>query len=463
MAAPGWLKITPLIATLSLVFPQVRQVVGVSVLNDYEPLLHGIRLYLVYGATGLFLLGPMKIALPPRSWRDVQWFVGISLFAALIATLAGEGMHIAAGNMTLGEAAELLQPWWLGDSLGILMVTPIMVPVLSAMFSERMTDWNWPSAADWLAQAGMIGAALFLGIWGAGAGLVLWYLIIPIIIMSALLGGYEKAATAIVLSGFLTPLLSAWLDDAIAVSDLAVPLLTAFVAALLVGAATSERQKSAAVLQELVAQRTQELEKAYELQRHLVRSLGHDLRQPIEALNLTLDGLSAQVTTLPKQKAVERARDLGALTSSLLSRILVYARLDMGNVEPIEQRFPVRSLFERLETTYGPLAKSKDIDLVWQFADIDLMSDPEMLFQVLSNHLDNAIRLGDSGNQITVLTDQASAGTGIFVIDDFSHDMPKQDGAAGLGLKIVSQIADLMDAKNIIEPNRRGVILRNTL
>ena len=45
MVAPGWLKLAPLVANLLVALPQVRALMGVSVVHDYEPILHGMRLF----------------------------------------------------------------------------------------------------------------------------------------------------------------------------------------------------------------------------------------------------------------------------------------------------------------------------------------------------------------------------------------------------------------------------------
>lgn len=72
MVAPGWLKLAPLCANLLLAIPAVRAVVNVEVINDYEPILHGVRLFLVYGGAGYILTRFFRIELPATSPRAAK-------------------------------------------------------------------------------------------------------------------------------------------------------------------------------------------------------------------------------------------------------------------------------------------------------------------------------------------------------------------------------------------------------
>ena len=56
MAAPGWLKLVPLLAHLSLTLPPVRQVFDIEVASDLDVLIHSIRIYLIYGGTASLAL-----------------------------------------------------------------------------------------------------------------------------------------------------------------------------------------------------------------------------------------------------------------------------------------------------------------------------------------------------------------------------------------------------------------------
>lgn len=459
MVAPGWLKLVPLLANISLALPQVRQAIGVHVVNDFEPLIHGIRLYAIYGGAGYFLVRVAKISMPFRRWTEIEWFVGTALVAASLATVTGIGLHLVAGNMTNAEALSQAEVWWLGDALGAIMVPPMLVPAIMLAMRRSLPDWNWPSPGSFGMQAMVIAVVSLSGALGPSLGMNLWYLVFPPVLIFALRGGIEQAATSILLTCVITPAVAMVFTNAAEVGNLTALLLTTAIAALLVGAATTERQQTAERLEALVAQRTEELEKAYELQRHLVRSLGHDLRQPVEAINLTVAALGEHSDMAARRTALVRVRQLGAMTSELLTRILTYARLDTGDVEAELAPLPLAQLIERLRATYIPQAEQRSQRLIWPETKLIVISDRDLLFQILSNHLDNAIRLTPEGGTVEVQIEPQDAGIGIFVTDGFDPSAPHQSSRAGLGLRIVSQAAQLLGAKMVDEQNRKGIIL----
>lgn len=459
MAAPGWLKLVPLLAHLSLTLPPVRQVFDIEVASDLDVLIHSIRIYLIYGGTGLFLTRVMRITLPFRTWGEVQWFIGAAIGAASVASAAGIGQSVLLGEIDPSGALTLAEPWFLGDALGAIMVPPMLIPAIMLALGRPLGAWRWPSARAFAVQTAILSVASLIGALGPSLDINLWYLVLPSVLVFALRGGFEHAAAAAFLTCIATPTVAMIFTGAVEVAGLPALLLTTAIAALLVGAATTERQQAADRLEELVAQRTEELEKAYELQRHLVRSLGHDLRQPVEAINLTVAAIDDRSDMQVRNTALTRVRQLGTVTSELLTRILAYARLDTGDVSAELAPLPLAQLMDRLRATYIPQAQRRSQRLVWPDTNLTVVSDRDLLFQILSNHLDNAIRLTPEGGTVEVRVEAQAEGISILVIDGFEPSSPHQSSRGGLGLRIISQAASLLGAEMVDEQNRKGIIL----
>src|SRR5699024_1252500 len=123
---------------------------------DYEPILHGMRLFAVYGGGGYVLTRFVKIDLPSTSLRDYQWITTITLAAVTLATLTGLGMHMLTGNITMDEAREIVWSWWLGDAIGAFAVPPLLVPLLLRVLGLQSAEWRWPAVQSWLEQIGLI-------------------------------------------------------------------------------------------------------------------------------------------------------------------------------------------------------------------------------------------------------------------------------------------------------------------
>ncbi|KRA97679.1 hypothetical protein ASD83_11285 [Devosia sp. Root685] len=459
MAAPGWLKLVPLLAHLSIASPPMRQIFDIHITSDFDLVLHSIRIYLIYGGAGFFLTKVMRITLPFRTWHEVQWFIGTAIGAASVASAAGIAQSVLLGELDPAHALPLAEPWFLGDALGAIMVPPMLIPAILLALGRPLGAWRWPSARAFAMQAATLSLAALIGALGPTLDINLWYLVLPSVLVFALRGGFEHAAAAAFLTCVLTPPVAMIFTGAVAVADLPALLLTTAIAALLVGAATTERQQTAERLEALVAQRTEELEKAYELQRHLVRSLGHDLRQPVEAINLTVAAVDASSDIKVRNTALARVRQLGTVTSDLLTRILAYARLDTGDISAELAPLHLAQLMDRLRATYTPRAQHRAQRLIWPDTDLTVISDRDLLFQILSNHLDNAIRLTPEGGTVEVRIEPGPAGVGIFVIDGFEPSVPHQSSRGGLGLRIVTQAAGLLGAEMVDEQNRKGIIL----
>lgn len=460
MVAPGWLKLAPLAANLLVALPAVRAVIGVSVVNDYEPVLHGIRLFVVYGGAGYALTRFFGIELPSTSLRDYQWITATTIVAVTLATATGIGMHMLAGNMTLPEAREIVWSWWLGDAIGAFAVPPLLVPLLVRLLRIEGAEWRWPDLRSWLEQIGLIlllflaSAAVFLLSDGA---FQFWHLLIVPPLLFALRGGLPMSATCVFLTMVAVPPLVILLSLQQQLVELTPLLLTTTIAGLLLGAAMSDRQKILSKVEHLVEVRTQELREAHEFQRHLIRSIGHDMRQPIDGMNMVLEGLD-RFAHHPGSAAIRQARQIGALASQLLSTILTYARFDAGSVKIQAAEFPVARLFDGLAKLFEPFADLKNVHLVWRHDDEVLDTDENLLGQALSNLIDNAIRLSEPGMVVEIGVETTGDEIAIMVSDTVSP-LANSPGTAGFGLDIVTRIADVLGARIVLENNRRSIIL----
>ncbi|SFV36590.1 Signal transduction histidine kinase [Devosia crocina] len=459
LVAPGWLKLTPLLANLLLFFAPVRALFGVEIDNDLDPVIHGLRLFCVYGGAALLLRGPLRMRLPLRGLTDVEKLIGVALVAALVAMASGLGLHMLSGNLSWVEATDIAPDWWLGDALGAVLVPPLLIPLLTFWFAGRQAGgWRWPRPRVLLAQVVVVIAAAGLGVYGSREGLMFWYFLIPPPILFALYGGYVSAATAVALTALVAPLVLAILGVQ-PLSNLAPLLLTVACSALLIGAAIGERESNQKRLRALVASRTRALEEAHDLQRHLVRSLGHDLRQPVEAINLALEALVRRPNA-DNGQFLSRAQALGVEASSLVSSILDYSRLEVGAIKPLLKSFPLAQLMLRAEMLYRPIAESRGVELTLSYQDQEVFSDENLLFQVLSNHLDNAIRLSEPGDRVTVEAIAADGGLTLQVRDEIAG-LPVTPTMSGLGLRIVERITTLLAAEPIYQKNCRGIHLKH--
>jgi two-component system OmpR family sensor kinase len=153
-------------------------------------------------------------------------------------------------------------------------------------------------------------------------------------------------------------------------------------------------------------------------QRRFIADAAHEIRSPLTALSVQAQNLSRAQTPesmrerLPPLLAgIERARKL---TEQLLS----LARLQ-SRAPPTRAVVDVAALARELIAEHLPLAEAGGIDMgLEERAPIHITTDPGSLRLVLRNGLENALKYGREGGQVTVRIDADQDQAIIEVIDD---------------------------------------------
>ncbi|MBK1724588.1 sensor histidine kinase [Thiocystis violacea] len=209
-------------------------------------------------------------------------------------------------------------------------------------------------------------------------------------------------------------------------------------------------------------------------QRRFIADAAHEIRSPLTALSVQAQNLgqaqtleAAQERLRPLQAGIERARKL---TEQLLS----LARLQSGT-QPA-QDVEVAALARELIGEYWPLAEAKGIDLgLEERASVHLRTSAESLRLVLRNGLDNALKYGREGGEVTLRIDADSRSVIIDVLDDgpgipaaerarvlepfFRLQQGHGDGS-GLGLSIAREAAARLGGDLALEARSDGPGLR---
>jgi len=191
----------------------------------------------------------------------------------------------------------------------------------------------------------------------------------------------------------------------------------------------------------------------------------HDLRQPVQAINLFLDAL-AQTELSDEQREISGYLGLSVRSlRELLNTLLDISQLDAGAVKPELAAISIENLFRELETEFGHLANEKNLRLrFFACRDLSLLADPRLLQRALRNIVGNAIKYTDKGGILVGVRRRGAdaeiqvwdTGIGIaaehmgqifeeyFQIDNQARDRNK---GTGLGLAIVERLVKLIDGE----------------
>jgi two-component system OmpR family sensor kinase len=207
---------------------------------------------------------------------------------------------------------------------------------------------------------------------------------------------------------------------------------------------------------------------AFEAQQHFVADAAHELRSPLTALKLQIEGLQRAGDEAGRAQAQARLAAGIERASHLVEQLLLLARQEApaGASQPVA----LEPLLRRVLGEQVPAAQQRGIDLGLLRADaVQIDGQAEALALLLRNLLDNAIKYTPAGGRVDVLLlDEGGgrvrlriedSGPGIApdererVFDRFYRGAGAQAHASGsgLGLAIVKAIAERHGAQLLLD------------
>ena len=187
----------------------------------------------------------------------------------------------------------------------------------------------------------------------------------------------------------------------------------------------------------------------------------HDLRQPMHAVALFAATLEGALVDHPAgDNAVRLMRAVNALGASL-DTMLDVSRLDAGVVSADPREVDLDVLFQALDNAFAGRAEEKGLQLRVRASGLWVRSDVQLLYRMLSNLIDNALKYTARGGvSVTarsrgsvVWIDVTDTGIGIApeqtsrIFEEFYQvDNPGRDRVRGLGigLSIVQRLSRLL-------------------
>jgi two-component system, LuxR family, sensor kinase FixL len=284
----------------------------------------------IYGAAALFLLHPKRLF--DTTLQSMSSLVLLTFTVVVsVALVAGGyiGMVVASGLLPAADFAPAVLSYWVGDTIGIMVMTPVVL-VLRA---RRQAVWM---SAETLLQLAAIMAALVLvyAYWSAQHLQLFYILFVPIVWM-AVRTGIEGVCLGILATqlGFILGF-HAFPDQIAEMPKIQALMLVLALTGLFAGSLVTERRRTEAVLrlhQESLA-RLSRLGSVGEL----AAAVAHELNQPLMAAGTytrlvddairTGNANTGMVAETAKKAAaqVERA-------AAVVRRLRALVRLDRSN------------------------------------------------------------------------------------------------------------------------------------
>lgn len=203
------------------------------------------------------------------------------------------------------------------------------------------------------------------------------------------------------------------------------------------------------------------IEQASAEKTRFLATASHDLRQPMHAIALFGAAMERTLRHHPEGRNAERLmRAVDALGASL-DAMLDISRLDAGVVNASPHAVQLDTLLLSISQIFLPQAEKRALQLRVRASGLWVHSDPNLLYRMLSNLLDNALKYTRQGG-VTVIArtrgeqvwlEVRDTGIGIapqqfkHIFEEFYQiDNPGRDRARGLGigLSIVQRLARLL-------------------
>ena len=127
-------------------------------------------------------------------------------------------------------------------------------------------------------------------------------------------------------------------------------------------------------------------------------SASHDLRQPLNAMQMYIAALKTKVDDDEVLKIIEDINAVSGSTARLLNALLDVSELEVGAIKPRYEEFPINNIFTSIFQSFSPLAKDKGLQFRIVPSSIFVKSDPDLLERILGNFMSNAIRYTHSGS-----------------------------------------------------------------
>jgi signal transduction histidine kinase/ActR/RegA family two-component response regulator len=430
--------------------------VSSAVANASEPVIVAGLIHRVFGS-------PFEL----NELRKVLALFGAAVVGTSLSGIAGTTGFVLFEGAAASPLVIWLH-WFASDAIGIIAVAPLAIGLASLMR-------NLPPRSE-IAEGGLALAVVSLVCAllvflqrepelaiGALCPLLLW-------IAARLRPAFTAVATFVCATTIVWTTIFAigmFGDSHLSIEQRVLgaqaTILAITLGALVLAALFSERRLHESAILEREA-RLQDAWKSAELadraKSSFLAAASHDLRQPLQTLNLLLAALEPYQPSGEARKLVARIGQSLDTMTGILSSLLDVNRLESGNLRPSVSEFSLIEIFEPLAGDFVALVQERGLRLCIVRSEIIIRSDRRMLTEMIRNLLSNAVRYTDRGRVLlgcrrtgdNVRIEVWDSGVGI-TKDQLPHIFQEyyrgtdgaERGGFGLGLAIVKRLGQILD------------------
>ena len=216
------------------------------------------------------------------------------------------------------------------------------------------------------------------------------------------------------------------------------------------------------------------LSAAFEIQRQFTANAAHELRTPLALMQVQLDLYHSNSHPDNDADTVQMIKMVTEQNDRLNK--MVKTLLDMSELQTVgrDDEIILDALVDEVLEDLEPLAEGKNIRLIGKCKDIMMVGSDILIYRLVYNLVENAIKYNHSGGQVTVTADRKEkhvylsvedTGAGIpeelkeRVFEPFfrvDKSRSRELGGVGLGLALVREIVRVHDGSITVKSNPSG-------
>ena len=213
------------------------------------------------------------------------------------------------------------------------------------------------------------------------------------------------------------------------------------------------------------------LSEAFEMQRQFTANAAHELRTPLAVMQLQID-LYNSSKHLDNDTSAQQTISMITEQTERLSK-MVRTLLDMSELQTIarDEEIAIAALVEEVLADLEPLAQEKGINLIEKCDNVLLMGSDILIYRLVYNLVENAIKYNFSGGTVTVTATQQNSQLHL-TVEDTGNGIPeelkerifepffrldksrsRELGGVGLGLALVREIVKVHNGNILVKNN----------